>query len=117
MKGYKITKEGVRNLNNTASAVQKLLKNGTKGNLPFRQNERKGGGGATLKIGKTTAEWVKGTDATLEVWKRNEAGDMEAVANEDGTAVTFTAYNLFADVESDKFVACLSGYLIAAECA
>ena len=68
------------------------------------------GGGATLKIGKTTAEWTKGTEATLEVWKRNAAGDMEK-----GTG-TFTAYNLFADVATDKFVGCMSGYVVAAEC-
>ena len=110
MKGYKITKDGVRNLNNTASAVQKLLKNGPQGDLPFRQNARKGGGGATLQIGKTTAAWAKGTEATLDVWKRNAAGDMEK-----GTG-TFTAYNLFADVAADKFVGCLSGLLAAAEC-
>lgn len=70
----------------------------------------KGGGGATLRIGKTTAAWAKGTDATLEVWKRNAAGDMEK-----GTG-TFTAYNLFADVASDKFVGCMSGWLVSAEC-
>ena len=68
------------------------------------------GGGATLQIGKTTAERTKGTEATLDVWKRNAAGDMEA-----GTG-TFTAYNLFATIEADKFVACLNGFLISAEC-
>lgn len=68
------------------------------------------GGGATLRIGKTTSAWDKGTDATLEVWKRNAAGDMEK-----GTG-TFTAYNLFADVAADKFVGCLSGFLVSAEC-
>ena len=70
----------------------------------------KGGGGATLRIGKTTAAWAKGAEATLEVWKRNAAGDMEK-----GTG-TFTAYNLFADVAADKFVGCMSGFLVAAEC-
>ena len=74
------------------------------------------GGGATLQIGKTTAEWTKGTEATLDVWKRNADGGMEAGTKDDGTAVTFTAYNLFADVAADKFVGCLNGFLISAEC-
>ena len=68
------------------------------------------GGGATLQIGKTTAEWTKGTEATLDVWKRNAAGDMEK-----GTG-TFTAYNLFADVAADKFVGCIGTWLVSAEC-
>ena len=74
------------------------------------------GGGATLKIGKTTAKWTKGTDATLEAWNRNAAGDMEKVKKEDGTPVEFEAYNLFAAIEPGKFVACLNGFLISAEC-
>lgn len=69
-----------------------------------------GGGGATLQIGKTTAEWTKGTEATLDVWKRNAAGDMVP-----GTG-TFTAYNLFADVAADKFVGCIGQFLASAEC-
>ena len=116
MNGYKITPQGVRNLNSTASAVQKLIKNGSKGELPFRQNQKRQPAGATLQIGKTTAEWTKGTDATLDAWRRNEAGGMEAVTKEDGTAVTFTAYNLFADVAADKFVGCIGKYLVSAEC-
>ena len=66
--------------------------------------------GATLKIGKTTAEWTKGTDATVDVWKRNADGDMEKGEG------TFTAYNCFASIEADKFVGCLNGFLISAEC-
>ena len=68
------------------------------------------GGGATLQIGKTKAAWTKGTEATLDVWKRNAAGDMEK-----GTG-TFTAYNLFADVAADKFVGCIGTWLVSAEC-
>ena len=68
------------------------------------------GGGATLQIGKTTAEWDINTEATLDVWVRNADGNMEK-----GTG-TFTAYNLFADVAADKFVGCMSGFLIAAQC-
>ena len=44
------------------------------------------------------------------MWERNADGDMVP-----GTG-TFTAYNLFADVAADKFVGCMSGYLVSAEC-
>ena len=101
---YTFDRQSMRRI---SAAVQKVegVKD-RKGNrwYPFR------GGGATLQIGKTTAEWTKGTEATLEVWKRNAAGDMEKVTG------TFTAYNLFADVAADKFVGCMSNFLIAAEC-
>lgn len=116
-KSYTLTKESVRSINSTIRTVKKMQPTGFSGDLPFRQNARKErGGGATLRIGKTKAEWKKGDEATLDVWKRNEAGDMEAVTKEDGTAVTFTAYNLFADVAEKKFVGCLNGFLISAEC-
>ena len=71
------------------------------------------GGGATLQIGKTKAgqAWNKNTEATLDVWVRNaNTGNMEKGTGE------FTAYNLFANIEAEKFVACLNGYLISAEC-
>ena len=78
----------------------------------------KGGGGATLQIGKTKADqaWAINTEATLDVWKRNADGDMESVTKEDGTQLTFTAFNCFASIEADKFVGCLNGFLISAEC-
>ena len=77
-----------------------------------------GGGGATLQIGKTKADqaWAINNEATLDVWKRNADGDMEAVTKEDGTQMTFTAFNCFASIEADKFVGCLNGFLISAEC-
>ena len=77
----------------------------------------KGGGTSIqIQIGKTTAEWAKGSEATIDVWKKDGAGGMEASLKEDGTAITFKAYNLFVDVEADKFVACVGGWLVAAEC-
>ena len=102
---YTFDKQSMRRI---SAAVQKS--EGVKDRKGNKWYPVKGGGGATLQIGKTTAEWTKGTDTTLEVWKRNAAGDMEK-----GTG-TFTAYNLFADVAAGKFVGCLSGQLIAAEC-
>ena len=68
------------------------------------------GGGTSIQIGKTTAEWTKGTEATIEVWKKDGAGGMEKGEG------TFKAYNVFVDVEADKFVACVGGWLVAAEC-
>ena len=62
---------------------------------------------ATITIGKTTTAWTKGTSATVDVW----AGDPLAA-----TGGTVTAMNLFADIEADKWVAMLGGYLISAEC-
>ena len=112
MSGYKLSLNSVRSINRTIVAVNQMRKTGIAGDLPFRQNARKGGGGATLQIGKTKPgqAWSINSEATLDVWFRNEAGDMEKGTGE------FTAYNLFADIEADKFVACLSGFLLAAEC-
>ena len=107
---FTLSEAGVRNINRTIQSVNRMKVSGPQGDLPFRQNPKRQPSGATLQIGKTTAEWTKGTDATLEVWKRNAAGDMEK-----GTG-TFTAYNLFADVAADKFVGCLNKFLISAEC-
>jgi hypothetical protein len=108
---YTFDRQSMRRI---SAAVQKS--EGVKDRTGNKWYPVKGGGGATLQIGKTTAEWKKGDEATLDVWKRNEAGDMEAVTKEDGTAVTFTAYNLFADVAADKFVGCIGKYLVSAEC-
>ena len=115
-RGYKLTEGSVRSINATIRTVNQMRKTGIAGDLPFRQNQKRQPAGATLQIGKTTAEWTKGDEATLDAWRRNEAGGMEAVTKEDGTAVTFTAYNLFADVAADKFVGCIGKYLVSAEC-
>ena len=68
---------------------------------------KRSGGGATLQIGKTTAAWTKGTTATIAVYAK---GDQSA------TGDTADVFNLFADIEADKWVAFISGYLVAAEC-
>ena len=64
-------------------------------------------GAAEIVIGKTTAAWAKGASATVDVW----AGDPLAA-----TGGTVTAMNLFADIETGKWVALLGGFLISAEC-
>ncbi len=107
---YKLTENSIRSINRTIRTVNQMRTTGPNGDLPFRQNAKRQAAGATLKIGKTTAEWAKGTDATVDVWKRNADGDMEKGEG------TFTAYNCFATIEADKFVGCLNGFLISAEC-
>ena len=109
-RSYKLTESSVRSINRTIRTVNQMRKTGVEGNLPFRQNQKRQAAGATLQIGKTTAEWEKGTEATVDVWKRNAAGVMEK-----GTG-TFTAYNLFADIAADKFVGCIGSYLVSGEC-
>ena len=70
------------------------------------------GGGSTLQIGKTKPGqvWSINSEATLDVWVRNAAGNMEKGTGE------FKAFNIFAEVAADKCVGCLDGYLISAEC-
>ena len=113
-RGYKLSEGSVRSINATIRTVNQMRKTGIAGDLPFRQNARKGGGGgATLQIGKTTAEWTKGTEATIDVYKKeSRTPDTKA----DGSQKTAEVYNLFADVEADKWVAWMEGYLVAAEC-
>ena len=70
-----------------------------------------GGGGATLQIGKTTAEWIKGV--TQDITPTDTDG------NAKGDAVT--VLNLFADVEGNgKWCAFMKSgdtfILISAEC-
>ena len=73
------------------------------------------GVGATLQIGKTTAEWIKGTDATVDLYKTS---DRTPITEADGTTPkkSGTIHNLFADVGADKWVAFMNGYLVSAEC-
>ena len=110
MSSYKLTQNSVRSINRTIIAVNQMRKTGVAGDLPFRQNQKRQPGGTSIQIGKTTAEWTKGTEATIDVWKKDGAGGMEKGEG------TFKAYNVFVDVEADKFVACVGGWLVAAEC-
>ena len=72
------------------------------------------GGGATLQIGKTTTEWQKGTSQEVNLYS---TADRTPVFDADGTTPkTASVYNLFADIQADKWVAFISGYLVAAEC-
>lgn len=113
-RGYKLSEGSVRSINATIRTVNQMRKTGIAGDLPFRQNARKGGGGATLQIGKTTAAWTKGTAQEVNLYS---TADRTQIFEADGTTPkTAKVYNLFADIEKGKWVAFISGYLLAAEC-
>ena len=109
MSGYKLSLNSVRSINRTIVAVNQMRKTGIAGDLPFRQNaKRQTKGGATLQIGKTTEEWMKGTEAAINVYKEDRTPDTKA----DGSQKTAEVFN-HADVEADKWVAWMDGYLAA----
>ncbi|MGI9446212.1 MAG: hypothetical protein ACR2NI_00980 [Pirellulales bacterium] len=114
-RGYRLTDGSVRSINATIRTVNQMRKTGIAGDLPFRQNARRQPAGATLQIGKTTAEWIKGTDATVDLDKTSYR---TPITEADGTTLkkSGTIHNLFADVGADKWVAFMNGILIAAEC-
>ena len=106
---YTFDRQSMRRI---SAAVQKS--EGVKGRKGNKWYPVKGGGGATLQIGKTTAEWIKGTDATVDLYKTS---DRTPILDEDDNPVpSGTIYNLFADVGADRWVAFMNGILIAAEC-
>ena len=111
---YKLTENSIRSINRTIRTVNQMRTTGPNSDLPFRQNaKRQPAAGATLQIGKTTAAWTKGTDATVEVYSKK---DRTPLTKENGSKQTANVFNLFADIEADKWVAWIDGYLIAAEC-
>ena len=115
---FTLSEAGVRNINRTIQSVNRMKVSGPQGDLPFRQNPKRqtSSSSTSIQIGKTKAKWEKGDEATIDVWKKDGAGGMEPSLKEDGTAITFKAYNLFVDVEAIRFVACVGGWLVAAEC-
>ena len=112
-RSYKLTENSIRNINRTIRTVNQMRTTGPNGDLPFRQNQKRQPAGATLQIGKTTSEWTKGTEATVEVYSKKTRTPL---TKEDGSKQTAEVFNLFADVDDDKWVAWMDGYLIAAEC-
>ena len=117
-RGYKLSEGSVRSINATIRTVNQMRKTGIAGDLPFRQNAKRqpavAGAGATLQIGKTTAEWTKGTAQEVNLYS---TADRTQIFEADGTTPkTASVYNLFADIGDDKWVAFISGYLVAAEC-
>ena len=106
---YTFDRQSMRRI---SAAVQKS--EGVKDRKGNKWYPVRGGGGATLQIGKTTAEWTKGTDATVDLYKTS---DRTPILDKDGDPVpSGTIYNLFANVGANKWVAFMNGILIAAEC-
>ena len=113
-KTYSLTESSVRSINRTIRTVNQIRKKFPSGELPFRQNPKRQTPPATLKIGKTTAAWAKGTSQEVNLYRN---ADRTQLFEADGvTPKTASAYNLFADIETDKWVAFISGYLVSAEC-
>ena len=113
-RSYKLTESSVRSINRTIRTVNQMRKTGPEGDLPFRQNQKRQPAGATLQIGKTTAEWAKWTDATVELYKTSDRTPI--LDKDDNPVMSGKIYNLFADVGDKKWVAFMNGILIAAEC-
>ena len=62
--------------------------------------EASSGGGAKLRLGKTTAAWLRGTSAVIEIWDEGEAPDEEI----SSPLVTVTAWNKGYDVAACVWV-------------
>lgn len=101
-----------QSMHRISAAVQKS--EGVKDRKGNRWYPTKGVGGATLQIGKTTAEWTKGTDATVDLYKTSDRTPV--LDKDDNPVLSGTIHNLFADVGADRWVAFMNGILIAAEC-
>ena len=70
---------------------------------PYRARGEAG----TFSIGKTTSAWTKGTTANIAVYDNQ---------TRQATGETAEVFNLFASIQTGKWVAWIDGYLIAAEC-
>lgn len=75
-------------------------------------------GGDPIRLGKTTAQWLKGTLATITLYENGTPPNETAASPAETLA---DCVNKFADVPSGKWVAVAkaandSWYLIAAEC-
>ena len=106
---YTFDRQSMRRI---SAAVQKS--EGVKDRKGNKWYPTKGGGGATLQIGKTTGSWVKGASQEVNLYS---TADRTQIFEADGTTPkTASVYNLFAAVENGKWVAFISGYLVSAEC-
>ena len=104
MSGYTFSKSAAGRIANAVRRVEMSPGSGAIGPQPHRQ---RGDTAASIVIGKTTAAWTKGTTANVAVYSGDPMAD---------TGKTVLATNLFADIESGKWVAILGGFLISAEC-
>ena len=99
MSSYKLSLNSVRSINRTIVAVNQMRKTGIAGDLPFRQNARKGKTAnwhqlRRIMINKTNAEWTNGDGQIikpLEALTEDPVGDPVAEVS---------VLNLFATVAS-----------------
>ena len=109
-RGYKLSEGSVRSINATIRTVNQMRKTGIAGDLPFRQNARKGGGGrqspAYFQFGKTAADWDINEYATITRYKLLADGSLTPYRDKNGNEVTFRAFNMFANVKAEKMVGC-----------
>ena len=94
---YTFDRQSMRRI---SAAVQKS--EGVKDRKGNKWYPVKGGGGATLQIGKTTAEWTKGTDATVEVYSKKTRTPLMLRQRGWQTKQTADVFNLFADIQADS---------------
>ena len=112
-KRVKFTEDGARRI----IAATRAYERGNRDQPPitFRQVSDDGD---PIRIGKTTAQWSKGTLATITLY---EAGTPPGETANSPAETIEDAVNKFADVPNNKWVALAraangSWYLIAAEC-
>lgn len=80
--------------------------------------QRNYAGGSPIRLGKTTAEWKKGTLATIDLYEEGTPPNETAASPEETLE---ECVNKFADIEAEKWVIVAkaangSWYLISAEC-
>lgn len=69
--------------------------------IPTRlQDMMRGGGGSKLRLGKTTAAWLRNTSGYIEIWDKGEPPDEEI----SSPLETITAYNKMYDVAACVWV-------------
>lgn len=105
-RGVLITREAARRINRAVSAIERGDRD-----MPGYTLRTAYDDGDSLRIGRISATWSKNTTATVE--------EIDGDGNPLDPSVTFEAKNLFVTItvsSGHKKVACLSGYLIAAEC-
>jgi len=86
--------------------------------IKFRAPPSDDGEGEPVRIGKTTAQWIKGTVANIPVW---EEGIPPNDTITDPQETLTACVNKFGTVAANRWVALMKGangyyYLIAAEC-
>ena len=113
-RGGLITVEAVRRLARAAQRVE----NGGRNIKPPALRTAFDEGGDPVRLGKTTADWDKGTLATIELY---EEGTPPGETKKSPAETLADCVNKFSDVATEKWVMVAkaangSWYLISAEC-